>query len=328
MSSEATFAARLRWWRQHRGLSQLRLAHRAEVSQRHVSFLELGRTLPSREMVLRLATTLDLPLRQQNALLHAAGFAPVWRESALDEPALSVVNQALEYMLRQQEPYPALVVDRRWNVLRENLASQRLTSFLNGTPRRAPDPAAPVNLADVLLAPAALRPLIVNWFEVARSFVQIVQSDALADGSEETAALLARLLRYPDVPNPADIPRIEQPREPILTIEFLKDSTSLKLFTGLAPLGTPQDITAQEIRIESFFPSDSGTARCWTAGLRKTTTANGRLQKGKAAQAVKFARPLSDRHFERCTTKVVAGAQGPESHWAWARQPRVNWRGL
>ncbi len=261
MSSEATFAARLRWWRQHRGLSQLRLAHRAEVSQRHVSFLELGRTLPSREMVLRLATTLDLPLRQQNALLHAAGFAPVWRESTLDEPALSAVNQALEYVLRQQEPYPALVVDRRWNVLRENLASQRLTSFLTGTPRRAPDPAAPVNLADVLLAPAALRPLIVNWFEVARSFVQIVQSDALADGSEETAALLARLLRYPDVPNPADIPRIEQPREPILTIEFLKDSTSLKLFTVIATLGTPQDITAQEIRIESFFPSDSGTAR-------------------------------------------------------------------
>lgn len=261
MSNEAAFEMRLRWWRSHRGLSQLDLAHRAGVSQRHISFLELARTRPSREMVLRLASALELPLRQQNALLHAAGFAPAWRESVFGEPALSVVDQALEYLLMRQEPYPALVVDRRWNVLRENLASQRLTSFLNDTPRRAPDPAAPVNLADVLLAPEALRPMIVNWSEVARSFVQIVQSDALADGSEETAALLARLLRYPDVPKPADIPRIEQPREPILTIEFLKDRTSLKLFTVIATLGTPQDITAQEIRIESFFPSDPGTAR-------------------------------------------------------------------
>jgi hypothetical protein len=234
-------------------------------------------------MVLRLATTLDLPLRQQNALLHAAGFAPVWRESTLDEPALSAVNQALEHVLRQQEPYPALVVDRRWNVLRENLASRRLTSFLNGTPTRPPDAAAPVNLADVLLAPGALRPLIVNWVEVARSFVQIVQSDALADGSDETAALLARLLRYPNVPNPADIPRIDQPREPILTI------TSLKLFTVIATLGTPQDITAQEIRIESFFPGDSGTARLldgWAKTDDHSQCSSAKREGGSALRAI------------------------------------------
>ncbi|TXL78698.1 helix-turn-helix transcriptional regulator [Vineibacter terrae] len=261
MSSAATFAARLRWWRTHRGWSQLSLAHRAEVSQRHISFLELGRTQPSREMVLRLAAVLEVPLRQQNALLHAAGFAPMWRESGLAESALSIVDRALDHVLRQHEPYPALVVDRQWNVLRENRASRQLTSFLNGTPERAPDPAAPVNLADVLLGPHLLRPLIVNWLDVAHALVQIVHADALSDGSEETAALLARLLRYPDVPKLADIPRLEQPREPILTIEFRKDSIAFKLFTVIATLGTPQDITAQEIRIESFFPADSNTAR-------------------------------------------------------------------
>ncbi len=261
MSKQTSFASQLRWWRQRRGLSQLALALRAEVSQRHVSFLELGRTQPSRAMVLRLATALDLPLRQQNVLLRAAGFAQLWSESRLGTPELSVVEEALVHILDQQEPYPALVVDRRWNVLRENQASQRLTSFLNDAPKRAPDPAAPVNLADVMLAPAPLKPLIVNWPDVARSFVRVVQADALADGSAETADLLARLLAYPDVPKPAEIPRIEEPQEPILAMEFLKDATRLKLFTTIATLGTPQDVTAQEIRIESFFPSDEATAR-------------------------------------------------------------------
>ncbi|NKB57337.1 MAG: helix-turn-helix domain-containing protein [Alphaproteobacteria bacterium] len=269
LSKNSKFMSQLRWWRKHRGLSQLDLAHHADVSQRHVSFLEVGRALPSREMVLRLSAALEMPLREQNALLLAAGFAPVWNESSFGEPALMLVNQALDHILDQQEPYPALVVDRRWNVLRENEGSQRLTSFLNDTPKRPADPANPVNLADVLLAPDILRPIIVNWTEVAQSFVRAVQADALADGSAETAALLTRLLGYPDVPKPFEIPRIEAPQEPVLTIEFLKDGTSIKLFTTIATLGTPQDVTVQEIRIESFFPSDAATAdlfRDWAVG--------------------------------------------------------------
>lgn len=266
MANSSAFIAQLRWWRKHRGLSQLGLAHHADVSQRHISFLEVGRALPSREMVLRLAAALDMPLREQNALLLAAGFAPVWGESSFGEPELSLVNQALDYILEKQEPYPALVVDRRWNVLRENQGSQRLTSFLNDTPKRAADPNNPVNLADILLAPDILRPVIANWPEVAQSFVRVVQADALADGSEETAALLDRLLGYPDVPKPFEVPRIEAPGQPVLTIEFLKGTTAIKLFTTIATLGTPQDVTAQEIRIESLFPSDAATAdlfRLW-----------------------------------------------------------------
>jgi transcriptional regulator with XRE-family HTH domain len=254
------FAARLRWWRERRGLSQLALANTAEVSQRHLSFLEVGRTAPSREMVLRLAATLDLPLRQQNALLLAAGFAPVWRESALGAPQLAVVNRALDYMLAQQEPYPAFVVDRRWNLLRLNKGGERLVGFLTDTPPAPADPAAPINLADALLAPDVLRPLIVNWREVALYFLRGVQADALADGTEETAALLARLLAYPDTPRISQAPAMDEAQGPVLAIHFAKAATSLRLFTTLATLGTPQDVTAQEIRIECFFPADEASA--------------------------------------------------------------------
>lgn len=260
MQTTASFAARLRWWRERRGLSQLDLAHAADVSQRHISFLEGGRTAPSREMVLRLAAALDLPLRQQNALLLAAGFAPVWRESALGAPELAVVDRALDFMLAQQEPYPAFVVDRRWNLLRSNRGGQRLVGFLTDTAPAKPDPAHPVNLADALVAPEALRPLIVNWREVAAYFLRGVQADALADGTEETAALLARLLAYPGVPRIAEAPVMDEPRSPVLAIHFAKGDTSLQLFTTLATLGTPQDVTVQEIRIECFFPADEATA--------------------------------------------------------------------
>jgi len=260
LDATTSFAGRLRWWRERRGLSQLALAATAEVSQRHLSFLEVGRTAPSREMVLRLAATLDLPLRQQNALLRAAGFAPVWRESALGAPELAIVTIALDYMLAQQEPYPAFVVDRRWNLLRLNKGGQRLVAFLTDTAPAEADPSNPVNLADALVAPDALRPLIVNWREVALYFLRGVQADALADGTDETAALLERLLAYPGVPRISEAPSLDELQGPVLPIHFAKGATSLRLFTTLATLGTPQDVTAQEIRIECFFPADTASA--------------------------------------------------------------------
>jgi transcriptional regulator with XRE-family HTH domain len=268
VATRSNFAARLKWWRERRGLSQLELANTAGVSQRHVSFIELGRASPSRDMVLRLAAALDLPLRQQNELLLAAGFAPIWRETALGAPEMAAVNRALDFILAQQEPYAAFVVDRRWNLLRANLGGQNLVAFLTGTPVQAPDPAQPVNLADALLASDALRPLIVNWREVALYFLRGVRADALADGTAETAALLKRLLAYADAPQIADIPAIDEVAEPVLSIHFRKGSTDLRLFTTLATLGTPQDVTVQEIRIECFFPADVATAdafRSWAA---------------------------------------------------------------
>lgn len=267
MPMSSSFGARLRWWRAHRGRSQMDLAGAAGTTQRYVSFLESGRTQPSRDMVLRLAAALDVPLRQQNALLLAAGFAPAWRESPLAAPELTTVNQALDHMLTQQEPFPALVVDRRWNVLRANAGAGRLMAFLLG-PAPAPTAADPVNIAEGLLSPAGLRPFLVNWSDVAVYFLRGVQADAIADGTQATAELLQRLLAYPGVPALSHVPALEDLPSPVLALHFRKGQTSLRLFTTIATLGTPQDITVQELRIESFFPADTDTAhvfRDWAA---------------------------------------------------------------
>ena len=262
------FGTRLRWWRNRRSLSQLDLAGAAGTTQRHLSFLESGRAAPSREMTLRLAAALDVPLRQQNALLLAAGYAPAWRESDLAAPELARVNSALDFMLAQQEPYPAFVVDRRWNLLRANVGAGRLVEFLTGPAPASAAPAEGVNLAVALVSPAGLRPVIVNWQEVAAYFLRGVQADALADGTPETAELLQRLLAFPDVPALFQVVALEDERAPVLSIHFRRHETSLRMFTTIATLGTPQDITLQEVRIECFFPVDDATVRIfheWTA---------------------------------------------------------------
>src|SRR5260370_40773612 len=158
MGRDSSFASRLRWWRQRRGLSQVALAHVAEIAQRHVSLLESGRTAPSREMVLRLAAALDLPFREQNALLLAAGFAPAWREPPLGAPELALVDRALDCMLIQQEPYPAFVVDRRWQLLRTNPAGQALARLLTQRPAWKPAPGGPGHRSGAPGAPKAPRP--------------------------------------------------------------------------------------------------------------------------------------------------------------------------
>src|SRR5882757_8846877 len=168
MSKESSFPSRLAGVRKRRGLSQLQLASIADCSQRHVSFLELGRTRPSREMVQRLSVALGLSLRQSNDLLLAAGFAPIWSETPYGAEALAPVRQALDFMLAQQEPYPAVVVDRRWNLLRANNGAVAMVEFLVGSLT----PGAAVNLADALVAPDVLRPHLINWPEVVAYFVR------------------------------------------------------------------------------------------------------------------------------------------------------------
>jgi transcriptional regulator with XRE-family HTH domain len=256
MPSE-TFAERLRWWREHRGHSQLAMAGRAGVSQRHLSFLELGRASPSREMVDRLAAALDIPLRQHNALLLAAGFAPEWRQRDLGAPDLAEVASALDYMLAQQEPYPAVVVDRHWNLLKANTGAVRLVEFLVGPIA----PGTPINLADALVAPDVLRPYLTNWAEVVRHFIRSVEADAAADGLVETAALLERLMGYRGVRAALSAGRSTADNGPVLAMHFRKQDTSLRLFTTIATLGTPQDVTLQELRIECFFPMDDAAAK-------------------------------------------------------------------
>ncbi len=259
----SSFGDRLRWWRRRRGLSQLDLATAAGGAQRHVSFLESGRTRPSRETVLRLAAALGVPRRQQNAMRRAAGLAPAWGESDLAAPELAEVSAALDRLLAQQEPYPAVVADRRWNLLRANRGAQRLVAFLTGAA-----PAGAVNLADALLSPAGLRPTLANWPEVAAYFLRSVQADALADGAPETQALLDRLLAYPDAAALAAAAPVDGAPPPILAMHFRKGDAALRLFTTIATIGTPQDATLQEMRIESFFPADEPTERtlrAWAA---------------------------------------------------------------
>ena len=255
MSVPSTFPSRLSWWRRKRGLSQLQLAMTAACSQRHISFLELGRTKPSREMVLRLSGALDLPLRQSNELLLAAGYAPVWAETDLGATPLAPIREALDYILAQQEPFPALVVDRRWNLLQANKGAVAMVEFLVGPIK----PGTAINLADALVAPDVLRPHLANWSEVVRYFVRSVEADAAADATPETAALLDRLLSYKDVrATISQVPPIGGDT-PILSMHFQKGRTKLQLFTTIATLGTPQDVTLQELRIESFFPMDEET---------------------------------------------------------------------
>jgi transcriptional regulator with XRE-family HTH domain len=264
MTAPSKFPSRLSWWRKKRGLSQLQLAMTAACSQRHISFLELGRTKPSREMVLRLSGALELPLRQSNELLLAAGYAPVWAETDLAATALAPIREALDYILAQQEPFPAVVVDRRWNLLQANKGAVALIEFLVGPIK----PGSAINLADALVAPDVLRPHLINWAEVVRYFLRSVEADAAADATPETAALLDRLLGYQDVRETiSHVPPFDG-EGPILPMHFEKGRVKLRLFTTIATLGTPQDITLQELRIESFFPMDEKTRaafRQWAA---------------------------------------------------------------
>jgi transcriptional regulator with XRE-family HTH domain len=254
---EAAFGALLRHWRGRRRISQLDLALEAGVSSRHVSFIETGRAQPSREMVLLLARSLDLPLRDRNALLSAAGYAPMYRETALDSPAMAQVRRALDLILRQQEPYPAIVVDRHWNVRQGNEASARLGALLV-----APEAAelGPPNAMRLAFHPRGFRPYIANWDAAAAAMIQWLHRDAVSGlGGAETRRLLEELLGYPGVPRHWHTLDLDASTAPFLSVEFRKDDLELRFFTTLTSLGTPHDITLQELRIECFFPADEAT---------------------------------------------------------------------
>lgn len=251
------FGPMLRAWRRRRGASQLSLALQSGVSQRHVSFLESGRARPSREMVVQLSTALDVPLRQRNAMLLAAGFAPAYRESNLAAPELTPVRQAIDRMLKQQEPYPAVVIDRLWNLLDANEAAHAFTVFLSEGPPPPPPPGKQPNLLRNLLDPKGLRPKLANWEEVARYLVSTTYAEILADGGEPKAlAFIEEVMAYPDVPASFRKLRFEERPPPVLTLDFIVGGKSLSVFTTIATLGTPQDVTLQEVRIECFFPAD------------------------------------------------------------------------
>ena len=248
----------LRHWRVQRGLSQLDLSGEAGISARHLSFVETGRAQPSREMVLLLSRTLDVPLRDRNELLVAAGYAPVYRQTDLAAPAMAQVRRALDFILRQQEPYPALVLDRHWDVLAVNEGCARVQAhFLD--PAKVAALGRP-NAMRLTFHPDAFRPYIVNWEATAASMVQWLHRDTVSGVADaRTHALLDELLSYPDVPRQWRRLNLDVSTAPFLPIEFTRGDVTLRYFTTLTSLGTPHDITLQELRIESFFPADDAT---------------------------------------------------------------------
>jgi transcriptional regulator with XRE-family HTH domain len=253
------FGELLRRWRVARSLSQLALAVETEVSARHLSFLETGRALPSREMVLRLAAVLDVPLRERNALLTAAGYAPIYRESALGAPELDQVRRALDFMLARQEPYPALVVDRLWNILRQNEGAGRVIGlFLD--PGAAIEVPGPPNVVRMTFHPRGLRPYVENWETVAGPLMQQLHREAAGGVSDEGArGLLDEILAYPGVPARWRTPDPAALSTPVLPLALRRAAVTARFFTTITTLGTPNDITLQELRVESFFPADRAT---------------------------------------------------------------------
>ncbi|MEO6917504.1 MAG: helix-turn-helix transcriptional regulator [Collimonas sp.] len=255
------FGAALRYWRDKRGYSQLRLSTESQISQRHISFLESGRSHPSRELILKLGTVLDIPLRQRNVMLLAAGFAPAYQERKLSDPELASVKQALDFMLAQQAPYPALVVDRLWNLVMSNGPAAMMIRWLLDMPDAQPIPREGVNILKLMLDPQAIRKYLVNWQDVSADLLHWIQREAMSDGpGSEATSLLEQLIALPGIKAATQTPNLDTRVLPFLAMTIRKDGVELNLFTSITTMGTPHDVTVHELRIESFFPADAATA--------------------------------------------------------------------
>jgi transcriptional regulator with XRE-family HTH domain len=251
--------ALLRHFRTRRGLSQLDLALAAEVSARHLSFLETGRAQPSREMVLRLGGTLGLSLRDQNALLRAAGFEAEFPEPRLFDGMPESVTRAITRMLEQQEPFPMVVLDRCYNVLQRNEATRRLLSRIIADPNALP---TRPNMLHVLFDPRLARCAVVDWERTARTLVSRIHRESLArPGDTELAALVRSLFELPDVPPTFRQPDLSAPSEPTVVLRLRVEGVSLAFLTTVTAFSAPQNVTLDELRIESYFPLDEATAR-------------------------------------------------------------------
>jgi transcriptional regulator with XRE-family HTH domain len=254
------FGDLVRYWRRVRAMSQLDLAAAASTTPRYMSFVETGRSQPSREMVLRLASALDVPLRDRNGLLVAAGFASIYPEHDLDHPAIDRVMAALGRVLDQHAPYPAVVMNRRWDVVRVNSGAAHLFAGLCA-PDAVPDPA---NVLRMMLEPGPVRSAVENWNEVAPALLERARREAVGGVLDlATADLVHRLRTGADAAAFAPPPRSIAALVPVIDVQFKYADATLRWFSIVSTIGTPVDITAQELRLEAFFPSDDDTAARW-----------------------------------------------------------------
>jgi transcriptional regulator with XRE-family HTH domain len=254
----------LRRWREARHLSQLELALEAEVSSRHISFLETGRAEPSRAMLMTLANVLDVPLRERNFLLLAAGFAPIYGETGLDDQRMTRVRTAIEIILKNNEPRSAYAHDRHWNIVMANPAFIKFLTIIFGRPpagleplRVAPTPR--LNVLRLVFDPGSARKVIVNWEEVAKSLLNEAHRRLAWARDETLKNLIDEMLNYPGVPARWREPDLEAPRDLILPTELKLGGTRLRMFSTVTTLATPNDVTLQDLHIEAFYPADAET---------------------------------------------------------------------
>ena len=244
----------LRDWRQRRHFSQLDLASESGVSARHLSFLETGRSNPSRDLLLRLADQLELPLRERNALLLAGGFAPIFPERTLDDPDLAFVRSAVEVILTGHEPFPALAIDRHWNLVSANRAVQAL---LGGVSPELLKP--PVNVLRMSLLPDGLASRIENLDEWRGHLIDRLHHEVVVSGDPVLEALLAELRSYPAPDRPRRSTR-SRFGGVVVPLQLESDAGTLSFFSTTTVFGTAVDVTVDELTIESFFPANSETA--------------------------------------------------------------------
>lgn len=254
----------LREWRAARRLSQLDLALEAGVSPRHLSCVETGKSQPSRDMLARLADALDMPLRERNAMLVAAGYAPRYPETALATPELAQARRAIEFILAQQEPYPAFVLNRHWDVLMANDAAMRVNTFvMRGRT------SSHRNMIRQIFDPGDLREAVDNWEEVAGDLIRHLHVEVAAAPSDTHArALLDEVLAYPGVPARWRLRELDVAPTPLLTTVLRRDAHRLRFFSTITTFGTPRDITLDELRIECCFPMDEATGELCRALAR------------------------------------------------------------
>jgi transcriptional regulator with XRE-family HTH domain len=257
--------ALLREWRQRRNLSQLEVALRSAVSARHLIFIETGRARPSREMVLHLAERLEVPLRERNHLLLAAGFAPVFGERSLDEDEMAPVRAALERFLSAHEPYPAVVFDRHWNIVAGNRAVAYVTRGV------APELLAPpANVLRIALHPDGMAARISNLPEWSKYLLGRLRREIEVTRDPELESLYDELVAYPGIAAERDRANPPPPNDVLLTHELLLEDTQLALFSTITSFGTARDVTLAELTIEAFYPANAHTAEALTAAVPKT----------------------------------------------------------
>jgi transcriptional regulator with XRE-family HTH domain len=254
--SAPCFGDLLKHWRSARRMSQLDLATEAEISARHLSFLETGRAQPSRDMIQLLGNVLGIPFFDQNALLLAAGFAPKFAHREIDAPELEQVKRALEFILKQQEPYPALVIDEAWNIRMRNAASERIFRLFRDLSELPSNRSQ--NAMHILCHPKGVRRYMTNWEEFVGPLIQSIHRETAAGNSAAVLQLRDELLSYPGMPAGwKTATTVAAP--PLLTMRLKKDDLHLAFFATLTTFANPHEVTLQQLRVECLFPADKAT---------------------------------------------------------------------